>query len=215
MEIASRIEHTFLKADTSLGDIKRVCAEAIEHKLRAVCIPPFFVKDAARYLEGQPVKLVTVVGYPMGYAMIPAKVEEVKRALEEGADEVDVVANIAAIKSERWAHVRNDIDSVTRATHLKGRIIKIIVEAALLTDEELQKLCGICVEMEVDYIKTSTGMNAPGADVAMIEKICRFSEGKAKVKAAGGIRDFAKTKALIEAGADVIGTSTALEILAK
>lgn len=213
MNIAEYIEHTYLKPDCTQAIVKQLCEEALEHNLAGVCIPPVFVADAARWLEDSTVKVVTVVGFPMGYSATAAKVEEVKRAIDDGAQEVDMVINISAVKGQRWAIVRSDIDSVTRATHLKGRVVKVIVETALLTPEELNQVCAICTELEVDYIKTSTGFNGRGASVEDISNIRSASGANVKIKAAGGIRDRATAEALIEEGAHRLGTSSAQAIL--
>ncbi|MEL6636209.1 MAG: deoxyribose-phosphate aldolase, partial [Bacteroidota bacterium] len=157
MELSKYIDHTILSPGCTSEDIKRICDEAKHFGFYAICIPPYYVRLAARELEDSPVKIATVVGFPMGYAAIPAKVEEIKRAIDEGADELDIVANIAAVKNGDWAHVRNDIDGVTIAVHLKGKKVKLIVEATLLTEAEIIKICTICREVGVDFVKTSTG----------------------------------------------------------
>lgn len=213
MNLAGHIEHTYLKPDCTKAMVKQLCQEAVAHGYAGVCIPPLYVADAARYLEDEPVKVVTVVGFPMGYSATAAKVEEVKRAISDGAQEIDMVINLSAVKDQRWALVRSDIDSVTRATHLKGCLVKVIVEAALLTAYELEQLCCICTELEVDFLKTSTGFNGSGASVADVQSMRAFAGKGIKIKAAGGIRDRATAEALIAAGADRLGTSAAKEIL--
>ena len=126
MQLAEKIDHTLLKPDCTLENIKTVCEEAKTHRFFSVCVPPFYVKDAVQFLEDESVKVATVIGFPMGYATTPAKVEEIKRAIDEGADEVDAVVNICAVKSGNWNYVRNDIDSMTRIAHMRGKIIKVI-----------------------------------------------------------------------------------------
>jgi deoxyribose-phosphate aldolase len=169
MNLNTAIEHTLLKPDTTTQQVKEICQEAIQYGFGAVCIPPFFVKTATQQLEDTSIKVVTVVGFPMGYSAIPTKVEATKRAVDEGADEVDMVVNIAAIKDGNWSHVRNDIDSVTTAVHLKGKAIKVILETGLLSVAEIKQLCDICQAIGVNYIKTSTGINAGGATIEMVK----------------------------------------------
>lgn len=216
MDLSAYIEHTLLKADANYEQIKKCCSEAVEHKFAGVCIPPFHIPNASAILKDTDVRIISVVGFPMGYAAISAKVEEAKRAVAEGADELDMVININAIKDAKWSHVFNDIDSVTRATHLKGKIMKVILETALLTEDEIRKACEICVEVGVDYVKTSTGINATGATVEAVQLLKKSIAGSnLKVKASGGIRTTDFAKALIQAGADRLGTSSSLKIIGK
>ncbi len=163
MELASFIEHTLLSADCTSEDVERICKEAMKFRFSAVCIPPYYVKDAVKFLSDSSVKVCTVIGFPLGYAAIAAKVEEIKRALNDEVDEIDVVVNISAVKNGDWGHVKSEIDSLTRAVHLKGKVIKLIFETALLSDEEIRKLCKICEEVELDFVKTSTGFQKAGA----------------------------------------------------
>ncbi len=212
MELAKYIDHTILASGCTGEDIKRVCDEAKRYGFYAICIPPYYIRLAARELEESPVKIATVVGFPMGYAAIPAKVEEIKRAVDEGADEIDIVANIAAIKNGDWAHVRNDIDGVTIAVHLKGKKIKLILETALLEDAEILKICNICREVGVDFVKTSTGYHN-GATVEHVKMLRANLPTSIKIKASGGIRTAEAARQLIEAGADRIGTSAGVSII--
>jgi deoxyribose-phosphate aldolase len=150
----------------------------------------------------------------MGYTAISSKVEEVKRAIDEGADEIDMVANLCAVKDGKWAHVRNDIDSVTRATHLKGKIMKLILETALLSEEEIKKLCEICIDLGVNYVKTSTGINAAGANVESVKLLKQITAGSnISIKASGGIKTKEFAEQLVLAGASRLGTSSSLEII--
>lgn len=211
MELSNYIDHTILTSGCTIEDVKRICAEAEQYGFYAICIPPYYVRHAARILEDSPVKIATVVGFPMGYAAIPAKVEEVKRAIDEGADELDIVANIAAVKNGDWAHVRNDIDGVTIAVHLKGKKIKLILETGLLEEEEIIRLCSICKDVGVDYVKTSTGYQ-DGATVEHIQLLRTNLPKEIKIKASGGIRTAEAARQMIEAGADRIGTSSGVSI---
>ncbi len=215
MNLADYIEHTVLRADTDLKSVQNACDLALKNRFAAVCVPPFFVRDARRFLgEGFRIpKLVTVAGFPMGYTAIVAKSEEIKRAVEEGADEIDVVANIAALKSGNWNHVSNDIDSVARAAHLKGRVIKVIFEVGLLTQQEILSLIDVCVGTGVDFIKTGTGMHGHDATAEQVRFLRAHLPENIKVKAAGGIRTKERAQELVTAGATRLGTSAGAEIL--
>jgi deoxyribose-phosphate aldolase len=215
MNIAEYIDHTLLKPDANLENILQVCTEAQEFCFAAVCIPPFYVNSAFRALESgkQKVQIATVVGFPLGYSSTAAKVEEVKRALEDGADEIDAVINLCAIKSQSWAHVRNDLDSMVMATRMRGKKIKIILETALLTPHELEQACAILAELKPDFAKTSTGFNGGGATVEVVRQMGELLEHKIAIKASGGIRNASDARAMIEAGATRIGTSSGIAIV--
>jgi deoxyribose-phosphate aldolase len=212
MSINKLIEHTLLKADCTLTDIKILCEDALQHKFHGVCVPPYFVKDAVRFLNEQ-AKVISVVGFPMGYSTIPAKVEEVKKALDEGANEIDAVVNICAVKSGNWNYIKSEMDSVVRAAMMRGKVIKIIVETGLLTREELKLLLPICEQQDVQFIKTSTGINAAGATVDDVKFIRQNLRANIKIKASGGIRTLDVMERLVAAGADRIGTSTGVSIM--
>lgn len=213
MDLARYIDHTILKADCSLDAIHKVCEEALEFGFAAVCIPPFFVKEAAQMLEHSKTKVATVVGFPLGYAATPSKVEEVKRAIDEGASELDAVVNLCALKSSNWNFVRNEMDSLVTACHMRGKILKVIFETGLLTQAEILKLCQTATEADVDFVKTSTGYNGEGATVAVVEMLRKNLPKNIKIKASGGIRDRQTVEAMIAAGANRIGTSASVDIL--
>ncbi len=213
-DLAKFIEHTLLKPDTTLTDVRRLCEEAKQYGFAAVCVPPFFVRDARRSLgEDTKVRVATVIGFPMGYSAIPAKSEEIKRALEEGADDIDAVVNIAAIKSNNWNHVAHDIDSVARATHMRGRTLKLILECGFLDAAEIEKLCALAAEARVTWLKTGTGFHGHPATPEMVRQLRAAAAAGIRIKAAGGIRKAAQAQALLDAGADRIGTSASLSII--
>ncbi|MEL6863654.1 MAG: deoxyribose-phosphate aldolase [Bacteroidota bacterium] len=214
MELAKFIDHTLLRPDCTKEDIARICQEAIEHQFAAVCVPPYYVKNAANILSEHRIKVATVVGFPMGYSAISAKVEEIKRAMNEGVDELDIVVNLNAVKNGDWAHVRNEVDSITRAVHLKGKIIKVIMETGLLEKDEIIRLCNICTDISVDFVKTSTGFSGDGASVEIIELLRSQLSDSIKIKASGGIRTAQQANELIVAGANRLGTSSGIAILA-
>jgi deoxyribose-phosphate aldolase len=216
MDIKPFIEQTLLKPDTSLQNIRQLCQVAQENQFPVICIPPFFVRDADRLLgEYRKVKIATVVGFPMGYSSIAAKSEEVKRATDEGADHIDAVINIAAVKSGNWNHVEHDIDGLARATQMRGRTLKLILENGLLTDEEIRQVCEIAAASGVPWLKTGTGFFGNDATPEMVKTLLRYGAPGTKVKAAGGIRTLAQAQALIEAGASSIGTSAGLALIGK
>jgi deoxyribose-phosphate aldolase len=214
-EIAQYIEQTVLKPDTKLADVRRVCEEAKKHGFAGVCIPPFFVRDARKFLDdiSPKTRLVTVVGFPMGYSAIAAKSEEIKRATEEGADEIDAVVNIAAIKSGQWNHVRNDIEAVSLATNLRGRTLKLILECGLLSAEEIRRTCEFAIDSRVAWLKTGTGFHGHAATPEMVATLRAIAPSTIKIKAAGGIRTLAEAQGALEAGASRIGTSAGIEIV--
>lgn len=213
-EIAKFIEQTLLKPDTSLADVRRLCQEAQKHGFAGVCIPPLFVREARRLLDdlSPKTRVVTVVGFPMGYAAIAAKSEEIKRATEDGADEIDAVINIAAIKSGQWNHVGNDIEALALATNMRGRTLKLILECGLLTAEELSKACELASASRVAWLKTGTGFHGHPATPEMVRTLRKLAPPSIKIKAAGGVRTLAEAQALLDAGADRIGTSAGVEI---
>ncbi len=214
-EIANFIEQTILKPDTSLADVRRICEEAQQHKFAGVCIPPLFVREAKRLLDDTQSKtrVVTVVGFPMGYSAIAAKSEEIKRATEDGADEIDAVINISAIKSGNWNHVGNDIEALALATNMRGRTLKLILECGLLTNDEIRRVCELAENSRVAWLKTGTGFHGHPATPDMVRVLRAIAPTNIKIKAAGGIRTLADAKALIDAGAERIGTSAGVEIV--
>jgi len=214
--LAGIIEHTLLKPDCSLEDVRRICAEALQAGFVGVCIPPFFVRDAKRILgEDNRIRVATVVGFPMGYTAIAAKSEEIKRALDEGADEIDAVLNIAAVKSGNWNHVQHDIDGIARATYIRGRVSKLILECGLLTEAEIRQAADLARDAGIHYLKTGTGFHGHPATVEMVRLLKSLAGDKMKVKASGGIRTRTSAEALVKAGADRIGTSSGMDILGK
>ena len=212
MNIASYIDHTVLKINTSKEDIERICQEAQQYQFAAVCVPPFFVKKAAQLLQNSKTKVATVIGFPLGYSSTPAKIEEIKRAIDDGADEIDAVINICALKSQNWNYLRNDIDSMTTATHLKGKQIKLILETGLLSEKEIEQLCEMALDIKPNYLKTSTGFNGVGAELEKVRLIKRLVGSSIAIKASGGIRNLHDALAFVEAGAKRIGTSSGVII---
>lgn len=213
MELAQRIEHTLLKPEATVKDIMRLCDEAQKYHLYAVCVNPCYVPLAKHLLQGTEVKVVTVVGFPLGATFSSVKALEAKTAMEEHADEIDMVMNVSAFKTGDYAAVTEDIRRVVEAA--APCPVKVIIEAAYLTPREKRTACRIIADGGAKFVKTSTGFGKGGATVEDV-KLLREEADKygLKVKAAGGIRDAETVKAMVEAGADRIGTSAGAAIAA-
>lgn len=213
MELAQRIEHTLLKPEATVKDIMRLCDEAQKYHLYAVCVNPCYVPLAKHLLQGTEVKVVTVVGFPLGATFSSVKALEAKTAMEEHADEIDMVMNVSAFKTGDYAAVTEDIRRVVEAA--APCPVKVIIEAAYLTPREKRTACRIIADGGAKFVKTSTGFGKGGATVEDV-KLLREETDKygLKVKAAGGIRDAETAKAMVEAGADRIGTSAGAAIAA-
>jgi deoxyribose-phosphate aldolase len=212
--IADLIDHTLLKQNTTHFEIIQLCDEAINNNFASVCIPPYYVREASNALESQKgnVKVSTVVGFPLGYSSVLAKVEEIKRAIHEGADEIDAVLNICAIKNEDWGFVRNEIDSLVLGTHMKGKVIKLILETAQLTNAEIEKICTIALDFKPNFLKTSSGFNG-GASLEAVQTMLSVVGNNINIKASGGIRDLATLLQYKDLGVKRIGTSAGVSIM--
>ncbi|MDF2558513.1 MAG: deoxyribose-phosphate aldolase [Bacillales bacterium] len=212
MNIASLIDHTLLKADATKSQIEKLCAEAKEHQFASVCVNPTWVKFAAEQLKGTDVMVCTVIGFPLGANTPEVKAFEVSDAIANGANEVDMVINIGALKDRDLELVERDIRAVVDAS--KGRAgSKVIIETSLLTEEEKVIACELSVKAGADFVKTSTGFNGGGAtpeDIALMRKTVGPDLG---VKASGGVRNAADAKAVVDAGATRIGASAGIAIV--
>jgi len=213
--IGSLIDHTLLKPEATPDQIAQLCYEARKFGFASVCVNPTHVRLCAQLLRGSPVKVCTVVGFPLGATPPEVKAFETQQAIDEGAGEIDMVINIGAVKSKDYEHATRDVRSVVRAAHAKGAIVKVIIEAALLTDEEKIAACLISKEAGADFVKTSTGFGPGGAtaaDVALMRKVVGPGLG---VKAAGGIRNLADAQKMVDAGANRIGASAGVKIVGE
>jgi deoxyribose-phosphate aldolase len=213
MNICSYIDHTLLKPTATVADINKVCEEAIQYNFAAVCIPPLFVKEAKRITQNSPVKVATVIGFPFGYSAIEAKIAEIILAIVDGVDELDVVINISAIKNNDWQYLANEINTILPIIQSKQKLIKVIIESGVLTDEEIIRCCTLYGAAGVDFVKTSTGYAEKGASVHAVELIKKNLPASVKIKASGGIRTYEFAKKLIEAGANRIGCSASISII--
>jgi len=213
MNIAAYIDHTVLKPTTTITDVEKLCAEAIQYQFAAVCVPPLFVKKAKELLAGSLVKVATVIGFPFGYSAIEAKVAELVLAIIDGADELDVVINISAIKNNDWQFLANEINAILPIVKSKGRLIKIIIESGILTTEEIIRCCDLYGAAGVDFMKTSTGYAEKGATVEAVQLMRKHLADNIQIKASGGIKTYTFAKQLIDAGANRLGCSSSIAIV--
>lgn len=213
MNIASYIDHTLLKPETTIADIAKLCQEAVVAEFAAVCVPPYYVTNATALLAGQSVKVATVIGFPFGYHSISSKIAELEKAIADGADELDMVINLSALKNGDWDYLTQEITDCIVVVKQAGKTLKVIVESGILTYEELVKCCTLYGTFSIDYMKTSTGYASVGATVEAVGTMRRLLPETIAIKASGGIRSYAFAQQLIDAGATRIGCSAGLQIL--
>lgn len=212
-DIASFIDHTLLKPEASEADVLKVCAEAAEYGFKSVCVNPIWVKTVTTALKGSGVLACSVVGFPLGATPTDVKSFEARGAVLDGADEVDMVINIAAARAGDKGALVEDIAAVAETVHAGGAILKVIIETALLTDEQKVLACQAAVEAGADFVKTSTGFNGGGATVQDVALMRRTVGPDLGVKASGGVRSLADAQAMIAAGATRIGASSGIAIV--
>lgn len=212
MNIAKTIDHTLLKPEATAADIQALCREAKQYGFASVCVNTCYVKLASELLRGSGVKVCCTVGFPLGAMAPKAKVFEAAQAVADGAEEVDMVLWIGALRQGNTAAVQADIEGVVNACHPRA-IVKVILETCLLTDAQIETACRLCVAAGADYVKTSTGFSTAGATAEHVALMKRAVGGRAKVKAAGGIRTYEDAKRMIDAGADRIGASAGIAIV--
>ncbi len=211
--VAGMIDHTLLKPDASRAEVETLCREASQFGFATVCVNPAWVATCARLLRGTPVKVTSVVGFPLGATTPDVKHYEARRALFDGAGEIDMVINVGALKSGDLRTVERDIEAVTGPCREAGAVSKVIIEAALLTDEEKVTACTLAKAAGADYVKTSTGFGPGGATVADVALMRRVVGEEMGVKAAGGVRDLESLQAMVAAGATRIGASAGVRIV--
>lgn len=211
MKLNKLIDHTLLKPEATKAQIEKLCSEAKEYDFKSVCVNPYYVKYAKELLKGSDVLVCTVIGFPLGQNTTEVKVAETKDAIKNGADEIDMVINIGALKSKDEDYVLNEIKEIRNAC--KGKTLKVIIETCLLTDEEKITACKLSKEAGADFVKTSTGFSTHGATVEDV-KLMRETVGEDMgVKASGGIRDRETALKMVEAGATRLGVSAGVEIV--
>ena len=211
MKLNKYIDHTLLKPEATKTQIENLCKEAIKYDFASVCVNPTHVAYCAKLLKNSDVKVCTVIGFPLGSNTTETKVFETKNAIENGADEIDMVINIGALKDKNYNFVKEDIESVVKAANSK--LVKVILETCLLTEEEVKEACKLSQEAKADYVKTSTGFSKSGASVEMVKIMYDTVHDTMKVKASGGVRTYDDSIKMIEAGASRIGTSNGVGIV--
>ncbi|OLY93242.1 deoxyribose-phosphate aldolase [Cnuella takakiae] len=213
MSIAHFIDHTILKPETTIAEIEKLCAEAVTYGFASVCVPPYFIELAKEKVAGSSVKVATVIGFPFGYSHYTAKVAEVNDALAKGADELDMVINIAALLRDDLNTLEAEIKAVTGAIGGSGATLKLILESGILTIEQIVTCCQLYRQYPVQFLKTSTGYAAKGASVTAVQTMRANLPEHIQIKASGGIRDYAFAKELIDAGATRLGCSASVAIV--
>lgn len=212
MNYNNYIDHTLLKADATEKDIKKLCKEAKEYEFFSVCVNPIHVKAAKKYLKNSNIRVCTVIGFPLGANLTKTKLFEAKKAIADGADEIDVVMNIGKFKEKKYNYVGKELAKIVDMCNKKV-LVKVIIETCYLTKEEIKYACELVYECGVDFVKTSTGYGTDGAkveDVKLMREICK---DKLKIKASGGIKTIKQVEEFILAGAERIGTSSGVSIV--
>lgn len=213
MNIASYIDHTLLKPSILTAEVEKLCNEAYEYGFAAVCIPPPFVKRSKTLLSPTAVKVATVIGFPFGYSVIEAKLAETVMAVIDGADELDMVVNIAALTHGDWDYLEKEVGLVLEVAHKNNKVLKVIIESGILTNEQIIRCCELYGKAGVDFVKTSTGYAEKGATVEAVQLIRKHLPSNVRVKASGGIRTYEFASQLIAAGADRLGCSASVAIV--
>jgi len=213
--INTYIEHTCLKPLTTYQDIDKLIGEAKEYRFVGVCVPPYWVEKTKRDLRGTDIQVVTVVGFPLGYQRTATKRQEIETAIKDGADELDMVMTLSAFATGAYDWVKIEIAQLAKLAHQHEKILKVILETSYWSEAQIRTACQLCVEAGADFVKTSTGFSEAGAKVEhirLMRSVCPTTVG---IKASGGIRSYQDAISMIEAGADRIGTSASLEIVAQ
>ena len=210
-EILSKCDHTLLKQTATFSDIQSICDDGIKYNTASVCIPPCYVKDAKNYV-GDKLSICTVIGFPNGYNTTKVKVYETEQAILDGADEIDMVINIGQLKAHNYDYVLNEIVEINKVCKKYGKLLKVIIETCLLTDDEKIKMCNLVTEAKADYIKTSTGFSTAGATKEDVTLFAQHIGKDVKIKAAGGISSLADAEEFIKLGASRLGTSRIVKI---
>jgi len=209
-EILSKVDHTFLAQTSTWEEIKNICDDGIKYNVASVCIPPYFVKKAKNYVK-EDLKICTVIGFPNGYQTTETKVFETADAIKNGADEIDMVINIGNVKDNNYDEILKEINAIKEACN--DKILKVIIETCLLTDEEKVEMCKVISKSNADYIKTSTGFSKAGATLEDIKLFKEHISNNKYIKAAGGISSFEDAENFVNAGADRLGTSRLVKIM--
>ena len=213
MNIAPFIDHTLLKPTVTPGEIKNLCEEAVHFGFAAVCVPPPMIGQSKAATKGTPVKIATVIGFPFGYSNPSAKFAEAAEAIDSGADELDVVINLIALRAGHLDHLQVEMLPIVELAHQQQRLVKVIIESGILSDEEILFCCELYSGMEVDFMKTSTGYAEKGVTIEAVKLMKAKLPSTVRIKASGGIRTYDFAAKLIEAGASRLGCSASVEIV--
>lgn len=211
MELNKFIDHTLLKAVATSSDIKQLCTEALEYNFFSVCVNPSYIEEAKEYLKGSDIKIAAVIGFPLGAMSREAKVFEAKDAIQKGTNEIDMVLNVGYMKSGYFDKVEEEIRDIKTA--IGSNILKVILETCYLTDDEIKKACELAVNAKADFVKTSTGFGTGGATFEDVKLMKSVVEGKAEIKASGGVRDIETAKKYIDMGVTRLGTSSGVKLM--
>lgn len=212
-DLAQYIDHTLLKPEATKEQIEKLCEEAIEHNFKSVCINPYYIPTAKKILFGKTPLVCTVIGFPLGMNTTDIKVAETVKAMDDGADEIDMVINIGAMVDGDYETVKNDIQAIHQVTKEKNKLLKVIFETSKLSNDQIIKACELSVEVGVEFVKTSTGFGGGGATLEHIQLMRKTVGPDMGVKASGGVRDKESALKMIEAGATRIGTSSGIQIV--
>src|SRR5688572_11318933 len=213
MSIAKYIDHTILRPSTTLSEIQKVCNEAKEYSFAAVCIPPYFVQNTSTFLRNSDIKIATVIGFPFGYNNYEAKFKEAETAVKDGANELDMVMNIAAFKNGDYNYLKEEVQTILQVVNKTNTILKVIIETGLLSDEEIIECSDLYTNYPVNFLKTSTGYAEKGASVEAVSLMRKHLPERIQIKASGGIKTFEFADALITAGATRLGCSASVAIV--
>lgn len=211
MKINEYIDHTNLKNNGVIEDIKKLCEEAKKYSFKSVCVYPYYISYASELLKDSDVLVCTVIGFPSGMSTTESKVFETRDALIKGADEIDMVINVAALKNKDYDYLKNEIACIKEV--VGNNVLKVIIETCLLTSDEIIKITEICNEVNVDFIKTSTGFSEYGARIEEVELINKYKKNNISIKASGGIKNYEDAIKMINVGATRIGTSNGVSIV--
>lgn len=209
-KLLSHVDHTLLRPDATWAEMKQICDDALQYHTASVCIPPAYVRSCAEYLQGQ-IPVCTVIGFPNGYSTTAVKVFETSDAIQNGADEIDMVINLGWVKDQRWDDIAQEVAHIKSACN--GKVLKVIIETCLLTDEEKIKMCHIVTDLGADYIKTSTGFSTGGATREDVALFAAHVGSNVKIKAAGGITSLQDGEDFLTLGADRLGTSRIIKLV--
>jgi deoxyribose-phosphate aldolase len=213
MSIAQYIDHTILKNTATIAEVEKLCDEAVQYQFAAVCIPPYYVSDVTQFLKTKKIKIATVIGFPYGYHHYKTKLTEASIAIEEGANELDMVMNLAAFKNNDMAYLENEVLEILKLIAGKDVLLKVIIESGILSEEEIIRCCNLYKHFPIAFLKTSTGFAEKGASVEAVRIMRKHLPPTIQIKASGGVKTYEFAKALIDAGATRIGTSSGVGIV--